>query len=789
MLKTFKIKITGIVQGVGFRPLVYNIAKKNNINGEVSNTTEGVVVKANFSSEEELKKFINEIILNKPKPSIIENIKYVEIPKIDYKSFNISKSIKSANKFQLISPDLATCDNCVEDIFNKNNKRRYYYPFTNCTNCGPRFTIIKKLPYDRKNTTMNKFKMCKYCQAEYDNPENRRFHAQPNACNLCGPKLILTSFEGKVIDNKNPIKMAAKKLKEGAIVGIKSLGGFQIACDATNNNSVNTLRKRKKRKSKPFALMFKDINMISKYLFLDKISKKILTSSAAPIVLLKKRNLEKNINKIKNISFYVSTNNKYEGAMIPYTPLHHLLFNELDFPLVMTSGNISEEPIVSLNEEAFLKLKDICDFFLIHDRDIYSKYDDSLVKIFNSNEMIIRRARGYAPYPLKIDNELEKITIAALGAQEKNSFCMLKDNYAIVSQHLGDMDSLDSRDFFISTFNTYTKLFNISNFSFLAIDKHPTYFTTKYSEELLHKFKKKPKLIKIQHHKAHIASIMAENKIHSSTIGFAWDGTGYGDDGKIWGSEIFIVDEDLEFRRIGHLTEKMLPGGEITIKKPYRMALVYLYEIYKNKIKETSSSFEKFVFSNFPFYKKIVSDNEIDLITLQIEKKFHSSFTTSMGRFFDAVSSILDLTHIASYEGEAAINLEMISLENNNEVYDYEIDRDKNNEYFIINDLKLFEKIIIDILNKKDSSVISSKFHNTLSLIILDICKSIRLKNNINFVALGGGVFQNNYLIEKTFKLLENNEFKVFTNYKVPVNDGGIALGQAYLALKIKDDV
>jgi hydrogenase maturation protein HypF len=787
---TYKVIIAGIVQGVGFRPFIYKTAKESNLTGSVTNTTEGVFIRVNVKNKKDLINFIENIKKFKPAPSVIEKVIYKQIPFEDFKNFSINKSFETEEKFQLVSPDIATCKNCIEDINNKSNKRRFYYPFTNCTNCGPRFTIIKKMPYDRVNTTMADFDLCPDCLKEYNSPFDRRFHAQPNACNICGPGLKLIDRYGNLVDDKNPISAAAEKLKNGIIIGLKSLGGFQIACDATNDKPVLEIRKRKNRPYKPFALMFSDIKMIKEYLEVNIKEIEILTSAAAPIVLLLKK-------KESKLSRQISHYNKYEGALLPYTPIHHLLFNNITTPLVMTSGNISEEPIASENGEALEKLAGICDYFLIHNRDIYSKYDDSVIKIFNNKEMIIRRARGYAPYPVKIDIDIGNKVILAVGAQEKNTFCLLKKNYAIISQHVGDLDSLDSIDFFKSTLENYRKLFNINKIDIVVYDNHPDYTSTKFALKHFKNLKK----IGIQHHKVHIASVIAENKLFSphnkskKILGFAWDGTGYGDDGKIWGSEIFIVDNNLNFERIGHLKEKHLPGGEITIKKPYRMALVYLYNLWTKKSSE-NTGFADFIFENFPIYKKIINPAEIKIIKKQIETGFNSPYTTSMGRFFDAASSILNLTHIASYEGEAAVHLEMNADENISEEYDIKLSNSHANGVnnvltnenktgvIVIDDFYIFQQIVKDIKNKIYADVISAKFHNTLAKIILIISKKVKDRHGIDIVTLSGGVFQNNYLLKRCYDNLQDNSFKVYSNFKVPVNDGGISLGQAYIAAK-----
>jgi len=754
---------------VGFRPFIYKLAQKYNLNGTVSNTTEGVTIKINTPDKDTIKKFTSDIKSQKPPASVIENIEVEEVPFHNFKDFKIGKSKETEEKFQMVSPDIATCSHCIEDINNKDDKRRYYYPFTNCTNCGPRFTIIQKMPYDRPYTTMYKFVMCEDCYDEYNNPMDRRFHAQPNACKNCGPALILIGREGKKIDSKNPIITTAKLLNHGKIIAVKSLGGFQIACSALSDDAILELRKRKKRPVKPFAIMIKDIESVKKYYHLNEKEIKSLLSSSAPIVLLKK--------KLKNypISGYVSLYNKYEGVMLPYTPIHHLLFNHVNIPLIMTSGNISEEPIAAENEEALKKLNNICDYFLIHNRDIYSRYDDSVIKVFDGREMIIRRARGYSPYPVKLDRNAGKKIIFAAGAHEKNTFCFLVKNYATISQHIGDLDNAESIEFYNSTFSHYRNIFNIEKIDVTAYDKHPYYASTKFAGSM----KNVDTKIEIQHHKAHIASVIAENGINDKVIGFAWDGTGYGDDGKIWGSEIFIADSNLTFTRVGHLKEKILPGGEITIKKPYRMAISYLYSLWK-KNKTSKNNFSQFLYSNLPFYKKIISLSEIDVIIKQMETGFNSTVTTSMGRFFDAVSSLLNCTHISSFEGEAAIHLEMTADYKVKEKYPLKVDY--KDGMYIIDDYHIFSQIFEELLKKIPKSKISAKFHNTLTGIILKISQMIRKTYSINSIALSGGVFQNNFLLSRSFDILKNDNFRVYSNFKVPVNDGGISLGQAYIA-------
>lgn len=779
---SYLIEIEGIVQGVGFRPFIYGLANRLKIAGTVSNTTGGVIIKTGSLSHVELLSFIKNIRDKSPAPSVIENISSKEIPQVKYHSFTIEKSSKTENRFQLISPDIATCERCIEDIFNVDDRRRYEYPFTNCTNCGPRFTIIKEMPYDRPYTTMDRFKMCSRCRAEYSDPSDRRFHAQPNACKECGPELLLTDKTGNLIDKKDPIKRAAKLIKEGKIIGIKSLGGFQIVCDAVSEETVKKLRKRKSRPAKPFAIMTDDIEWIRKYYRLSSRETASLMSARAPIVLLKKNG------STYPLSRAVSFDNKYEGIMLPYTPIHHILFKYTVYPLVMTSGNISEEPIASGNDDAKERLCHICDHYLIHNRDIYSRYDDSVVRIFMDKEMVLRRARGYAPYPVKINGHLGNKSVLATGAQEKNTFTILTRKYAISSQHIGDLDTCRSLEFFEDTLKNYKSLFGLDDFNITAHDMHPDYRSTKIAIESV---KDSHSLFPVQHHMAHIASVAAENNLECPLIGFAWDGTGYGTDGKIWGSEIFEVNSDLDFIRVGHLMEKALPGAAAAINKPYRMTAVYLRELWKRN-NDDNMGLVDYIHANMAHGPATME--EINAICSQIKTNFNSPLTTSMGRLFDAVSSVLDCTHINTFEGEAAISLEMLieekyiddifkrDLKTIEKKYRYDTIIKKSSGKFIIDDFNLFRQILDDRKKGTRKGLISFKFHNTLACIVLEISMDHGISKKIKSIALSGGVFQNNYLLSLCYALLKNNNFDVYTNLKVPVNDGGISLGQAYFA-------
>ncbi len=763
--QTYEIRIYGIVQGVGFRPFIYNIAKSLHLKGHVYNTTEGVVIHANFSSSSSLDDFINRIKKKKPEAALIEEIQFDKAHYSPFTDFEIIKSKESEEKFQLISPDIATCKACIKDIGDP-LQRRFDYAFTNCTNCGPRFTIINEMPYDRPKTTMSSFTMCPNCLHEYNDSNDRRFHAQPNACPACGPSLKLFNNKNEPIDTDDPLAECAKILKEGKIVAIKSLGGFQIAASAIEDHTVRMLRQKKKRPFKPFALMIKDMNCVKRFFHIDPIQEKCLLSSRAPILLLEK--------KLKGpLSKLVSGYNDHEGVMLPYTPLHHILFKYIDFPLVMTSANISEEPIISKNIDAFRKLQKVCDYFLTHNRKISSKYDDSLVRIFDGKEMLLRRARGYAPYPLKLKMRHQKKIVFGAGSNEKNTFCFLRQPYAIISQHIGDLENYESIDFYRETIHRYKKIFNIQDVDCIVYDLHPDYYSTKFAKEMPCELK-----LPLSHHKAHILSVIAENNIKDDLIGFSWDGTGMGEDGKIWGSEVFLVNRDLEFKRVAHLSEYSLPGGAASIERPYRMAISLLYDQYIRNNSSNKDSFPAFIYDRFPFFKEIISEQEIDLVSKQIKNGFNTPITTSMGRLFDGLSSLLDLTHIASYEGEAAVHLQMYASIDC--IQKYKIKTFPLNNQILIDVNDLMSKIINDLHKGTDKRIISAKFHNTLSEMICDLSKIFRDHHHIENVALSGGVFQNTLILERSFSLLRQNGFNVYSNFKVPVNDGCVSLGQAF---------
>jgi len=774
-IEVARISVRGIVQGVGFRPFVYRLAAKHNLKGYVYNTSEDVKIEVEGELEA-IKQFQLELGIEAPPLAHIEGVAITHRPPIGYKNFEIRHSIAEEGKYQLISPDIATCQACLSELLNPSD-RRYRYPFTNCTNCGPRFTIIEDIPYDRPKTTMRYFQMCPQCQAEYENPLDRRFHAQPNACPKCGPKVELVDNQGKRIAGSDALASASQLLKRGKIVAVKGLGGFLLACDASNEAAVKTLRERKRRPSKPFAIMVNNVNEIKKHCYVSPEEEELLTCPQSPIVLMKWK-------AGSSVSREVAPNLEYLGIMLPYTPLHHILLKDTELPLVMTSGNLSEEPIAKDNDEALTRLSGIADYFLIHNRGIYSRYDDSVAIVERGTSQLVRRARSYAPYPIHLTFKCRQVL--ACGAEMKNTFCLTRDNYAFLSQHIGDMENMETLEHFDNTISLYKKLFR-SEPEIIAYDLHPDYLSTKYAQELSKS--SNIKLIPVQHHHAHIASCMADNKLEASVIGVAFDGTGMGTDGYIWGGE-FLVADYCSFDRVGHLEYLPLPGGDAAIKRPYRTAIGYVLSLLgKDTLKAIIANGAKH--PQVAFIGE-VSEIEIGIIKRQIESGLNSPLTSSMGRLFDAVAALMNIRGEINYEGQAAVELEMAAyachceehsdeaISNDKESYPYRIIVDEGMRIVQLRDL--LSAIIEDLEQGVSSGRISVRFHNTIARMTDEMCRLIADETGINQVALSGGVFQNRLLLRKTIKLLENSGFQVFTHRQAPCNDGGISLGQAVVA-------
>jgi hydrogenase maturation protein HypF len=750
-----RIRVRGVVQGVGFRPFVYRLAHQYNLSGWVRNTSGSVDIEVEGNSKA-LRSFLSDLEDKAPPMARIESVKASFHPSKGYTGFQIEPSLSQEGQYQLVSPDIATCPDCQREIFSSED-RRFGYPFTNCTNCGPRFTIIEDIPYDRPQTTMRKFRMCPKCHREYDDPLDRRFHAQPNACPDCGPALELVDSDGRPLEAKGVIKKAGKLLKEGKILAVKGLGGFQLACDATSDGAVNILRERKRRPSKPLAVMMATIKDIEKHCLISPEEKKLLESPQCPIVLLRWK-------QSSDISKAVAPRLKYLGVMLPYTPLHHLLLKEVGLPLVMTSGNLSEEPIAKDNDEALRRLKGIADYFLMHNRDIYARYDDSVYMVEGGWPVALRRARGYAPYPIFLPFKAKQIL--ACGAEDKNTFCLTRDEHAFLSQHIGDMENEETLGHFEDTINLYKKLFRIEP-EIIAYDMHPDYLATRYALEA--GASSSTKMVAVQHHHAHIAGCLAENGVKDRVIGVAFDGTGYGADGTIWGGE-FLLADCKDFKRVGHFEYIPLPGGAAAIKKPRRLALSYLYSLLG----------EDFSLDGLPLAG--LDPAEIEIIKMQLKRKINSPPASSAGRLFDAVSALAGVRGEIDYEAQAAIELEMLAADDIGKSEPYPFSIEVEGGMRVVKLKELLAAVVDDIRSKVPTPVISLKFHYTVAGIVAGMCSLIAKDSKIKRVALSGGVFQNRLLLKLASAALKREGFEMLTHRLVPANDGGISLGQAVVA-------
>jgi hydrogenase maturation protein HypF len=752
------IKVFGIVQGVGFRPYVYNLAISLGLKGWVNNNSEGVYINLE-GSKEHIKAFINELKTSPPPLARIEAIEESSCEAEGFESFEIRDSERMEQSITLISPDIALCKECREDILNPEN-RRFGYAFTNCTNCGPRFSIIKAIPYDRNKTTMKKFHMCDNCQEEYTNPTNRRFHAQPNACSVCGPSLSLLTKFGEDISLEQSdaykLQVVREKLLEGKVFAIKGLTGFHLCCNAKDEKAVEQLRLRKKRPFKPFAVMMKDLTVVKKYCEVSSVEENLLTGIRKPIVLLSKK-------ADLNLPQAVAPKQTTLGVMLPYTPLHELLFSGDIEVLIMTSANYYSLPLEYENRSAVDNLSEVADYFLVHNRDIFLPVDDSVVKVTAGRERMIRRARGYAPEPFTYKNINE---ILALGPNMKNTFAIGKENFIFLSQHNGDLENLETIERYDKNIEHFRNIFAFTP-KYIAYDMHPDYYSADYA------LKKGVRNIQVQHHHAHIASCLVENKVRNKVIGVSYDGTGYGDDNKIWGGEFLICDLR-DYHRAAHLDYTSLPGGEKAIKEPWRTAAAYIYKAYleETDIEDINENIETIL-------KNLYGEKSLVLLKT-IKSGINCVGTSSMGRLFDAVSSILNICNEVTYEGQASIELESAVHNFTPECYSYSIY--KKAAYYIINPNKIIIEILRDKLSKIDVGIISAKFHNTVISFTLDICCRLREQWGINEVALSGGVFQNSYILEKLSEVLEKNSFTVYSQSSFPSNDGGIAIGQIAVA-------
>ena len=763
-----QIHVRGIVQGVGFRPFIFKLAQELRLQGYVLNSSAGVIIEIE-GPDEQLDCFARRLQDDAPPLARIENLAVGILPPTGYSSFVIreslgTESLDEPGKLTPISPDISTCANCLRDFRDPGN-RRHGYPFTNCTDCGPRYTITRKVPYDRPLTTMACFAMCEQCLAEYEDPTNRRFHAQPNACPDCGPALALVSrdqaaeatpdFHGGLPE----IRRVRQMLLDGGILAIKGLGGFHLACDAACAPAIRTLRERKKRSDKPFAIMVPDRASAERLCVVSEADGEVLESATRPIVILPSRpGADIRVQEL-------APGNNTLGLMLPYTPLHSLLFSDApDQPpafsaLVMTSGNISEEPIVTGNREAARRLHRIADAFLFHNRDIHTRVDDSVVRIFEDKERVLRRSRGFAPYPINLG--VPAAEILACGAELKNTFCLTKGHHAFLSQHLGDLENYETLVFFKETLARMKDLFRIEPKA-VAHDLHPLYLSTKLALEM-------PGLDKIgvQHHHAHIASCMAENGVSGKVIGVAFDGTGFGTDGKIWGGE-FLIADFAGFERRAHFRYVPLAGGDAAVREPWRLGLSYLMDTFGARAESL----------DLPVWRHI-PPKKVAAVRAMIERGINTVETSACGRLFDAVASISGLRHEVNFEAQAAIQLEAVACQGVQEQYPFEISA---SDVWEIDMRPAIEHIVRDVVAGTPVAVIAATFHNTVAGIVVEVCTRLRATERLQRVCLSGGTFQNVYLLERAVAGLRTAGFEVFLHAKVPSNDGGISLGQAVIA-------
>jgi [NiFe] hydrogenase maturation protein HypF len=750
-----QILVRGIVQGVGFRPFIFSQAKRRALKGQVLNNTTGVLIDVEGEMSA-IGQFIDAIKSSPPPLSVIESVERLDnLTPANYDDFRIVESDAAGEKFVPISADIATCNDCLKELFDPQD-RRYRYPFINCTNCGPRFTIIEDVPYDREQTTMREFAMCEACRAEYENPLDRRFHAEPTACPACGPRVFLADENGCEITfdpavDEDTLARTRSLLLAGQVVAIKGIGGFHLACDALNAEAVERLRQRKYREDKPFALMAASIDLIREHCIVSDAEAELLSSDRRPIVLLARK-----LDSI--IPLAVAPGVTTLGFMLPYSPLHYLLLENLDRPLVMTSGNLSDEPICYEDGDAHARLGKIAESLLLHDRRIHMRADDSVARVFQGRAMILRRSRGYAPAPIRCGFQFER-EILACGAELKNTFCLTHEHYAFISHHIGDLENLETLRSFEHGIAHFKQLFNLHPEA-VAYDLHPEYLSTKYALALDEIETK----IGVQHHHAHIASCMADNDVQGAVIGVAMDGLGFGTDGRFWGGEFFVADfTDAE--RIAHLDYVPMPGGARAIREPWRMAAVYLHRAMG----------DEFLNLDLPFVRRL---DRRAWTTLQrmAETGTNSPQTSSMGRLFDAVSSLLGLRNAVNFEGQAAIELEAIADRSSTAGYEFDIAAG------IIKAEAVIRHAVEDLLDGAAIESVSAKFHLGVARLISSIACKAREQHRLNRVALSGGVFQNMLLLEQTCRMLIANGFEVFTHHRVPPNDGGISLGQAAVA-------
>ena len=746
-----RIVVQGIVQGVGFRPFVYGLAQHYALSGHVNNDAAGVTIEVEGEASS-LDEFTRLVQGEPPPLASIDSVAWENLPTNGETSFVIEASHAGAEKQTFISPDVCLCDDCHREMLDPAD-RRFAYPFINCTNCGPRFTIIKDVPYDRPATTMAPFKMCAACQREYDDPTNRRFHAQPNACPVCGPSVRLQEADGGRQENGyTAIQRTSQLLRDGKIVAIKGLGGYHLACDARNADAVKLLRTRKHRWDKPFALMVADLEAAKQLCEINETEEKLLLSRRRPIVLLHEK-------APRQVAEGVAPKEPTLGIMLPYAPLHFLLLEEFGSVLVMTSGNLSDEPIAYRDDEAQERLSGLADAFLFHNREIFMRCDDSVFRVVQNREIPLRRSRGYVPEPLKMPVDFER-PVLAVGGHLKNTFCLVKGHHAFVSHHIGDLENYETLRSFGEGIEHFKRLFDVAP-HVVAHDLHPEYLATKYALDL------DLLCVGVQHHHAHIAAVTAEHGIAEPVIGVAFDGTGYGTDGTIWGGEFLIADWQ-KFERVAHWQTLPLLGGAEAIHQVWRLAAAWLHQVYG----------DEFLNLDLDFVRRL--DRQQWRVLQQMESQnINAPQSSAMGRLFDAVAALIGLRDSVNYEAQAAIELELLADESCEERYGFDFLNQKSR---VIGTGKILRGIVCDLQNEIALPIIAAKFHNTVVAVLVVMCGILRKENGINQVALGGGVFQNALLLKRILSALEQFDFEAFTPKNLPFNDGGLCFGQAVVA-------
>jgi hydrogenase maturation protein HypF len=790
-----KACVRGTVQGVGFRPFIFRLATELGLTGWVNNSPQGVFLEVE-GPRAALEGFLLHLETGKPPPSFIQSLEASWLDPVGYAGFEIRQSETSGDKSALVLPDIATCPACLREVLDSNN-RRYRYPFTNCTHCGPRFSIIEALPYDRANTSMKSFTMCLACQAEYADPRDRRFHAQPNACPACGPHLELWNPAGEVLSTRNEALLAAvDAIRHGQIVAVKGLGGFHLMVAAHDDAAVCRLRERKQREEKPLALMFPSLERVKVACEVTPLEERLLRSPEAPIVLLRRHEPSQISNLKLAFAESIAPKNPNLGVMLPYTPLHHLLLAELGYPVVATSGNLSDEPICTDEREALKRLGGIAGLFLVHNRAIFRHVDDSIVRVALGRELVLRRARGYAPLPITLKSEIrnpKSEIILAVGAHLKNAVALSVGQQVFISQHIGDLETAQSFSAFQQVIADFQKLYEV-HASTIASDLHPDYLSTRFAQEKVElasaslestlqragqhkpsnklKLELQPRHVGVQHHIAHVLSCMADNELEPPALGVAWDGTGYGLDGTVWGGEFFLVTAE-SVERVAHLRPFRLPGGDKAVKEPRRTALGLLYEIVGDEVFKRKDAPPATAFS----------EPELVALKTMFLHGLNSPWTSSVGRLFDAVASLVSLRQQIHFEGQAAMELEfaLVSPEMD-KGYPLSMASQSTIHHpqsaFILDWSPMISKILADVGRRVPVSVISAKFHNALAEGIVTIAKRIGQSR----VVLSGGCFQNRYLTERTVRCLREEGFRPYWHQRVPPNDGGIALGQIVAA-------